>query len=66
MGIRSNSYIAADKLDIAKDAFKEGVEREPENKFYRYNYGSLLLNAEEFENAAEQLEVALKLVGKFT
>lgn len=61
----SNSYIAADKLDIAKDAFKEGVEREPENKFYRYNYGSLLLNAEEFENAAEQLEVALKLDSEY-
>ena len=57
----SNSYIAADKLDVAKDAFKEGVQREPENKFYRYNYGSLLLNAEEYQNAAEQLEIALKI-----
>jgi FimV-like protein len=57
----SNSYIAADKLDIAKEAFKAGVEREPENKYYRYNYGSLLLNAEEYEAAAVQLEKALEL-----
>jgi len=57
----SNTYIAADKLDVAKDAFKEGVEKEPENKFYRYNYGSLLLNAEEYAGAAEQLEKALEI-----
>lgn len=57
----SNSYIAADKLDVAKEAFKAGVEQEPDNKFYRYNYGSLLLNADEYEEAAVQLEKALEL-----
>jgi tetratricopeptide (TPR) repeat protein len=57
----SNAYIGADKLDIAKEAFKEGVEKEPENKYYRYNYGSLLLNAEEYEGAAAQLEKALEI-----
>lgn len=61
----SNSYIAADKLDIAKDAFKEGVIQEPENKFYRYNYGSLLLNAEEYEAAAVQLEKAVEIDGNY-
>jgi len=57
----SNSYIASDKLEIAKEAFKAGVEQDPENKFYRYNYGSLLLNAEEYEKAAEQLRKALEI-----
>lgn len=57
----SNSYIAANQLDVAKDAFKEGVDKEPENKFYRYNYGSLLLNAGELEEAAVQLEKALEI-----
>lgn len=57
----SNSYIAADKLDVAKDAFKQGVEQEPDNKFYRYNYGSLLLNAGDFEEASVQLEKALEI-----
>jgi len=57
----SNSYIAADQLEVAKEAFKEGVEQDPENQYYRYNYGSLLLNAEEYEAAAEQLEKALEI-----
>lgn len=57
----SNAYIGADKLDVAKDAFKEGVEKEPENKFYRYNYGSLLLNANELEPAEVQLKKALEI-----
>jgi tetratricopeptide (TPR) repeat protein len=61
----SNSYIAAGKLDVAKDAFKEGVTQEPENKFYRYNYGSLLLNAEEYEAAAVQLEKALEIDSEY-
>ncbi len=57
----SNSYIAAGKLDVAKEAFKAGVEKEPDNKFYRYNYGSLLLNAKEYAAAAEQLTKAIEL-----
>lgn len=57
----SNAYIASNQLDVAKDAFKEGVDKEPENKFYRYNYGSLLLNAGEYEEAEVQLAKALEL-----
>ncbi|MCW8849308.1 MAG: tetratricopeptide repeat protein [Melioribacteraceae bacterium] len=57
----SNAYIGADKLDVAKEAFREGVEKEPENKFYRYNYGSLLLNANELEPASVQLKKALEI-----
>ncbi len=57
----SNSYIAAGKLDVAKEAFKAGVEKEPDNKFYRYNYGSLLLNAKEYAEAAKQLAKAVEL-----
>ncbi len=57
--ILSNAYIGANKLDEAKEAFKEGVEKEPENKFYRYNYGSLLLNADEYSDAEVQLKKAL-------
>ncbi len=57
----SNAYIASDQLDVAKDAFKEGVAKDPENKFYRYNYGSLLLNANEFAEAEVQLKKALEI-----
>jgi len=57
----SNSYIAANKVDIAIDAFKAGVVAEPANKFYRYNYGVLLLGDSQFESAAEQFKKAVEL-----
>lgn len=61
----SNSYIAANKLDVAKEAFQEGVLKDPENQFYRYNYGSLLLNANELEEAVVQLEKALEIDSEY-
>lgn len=55
----SNAYIAADRIDIAIDAFKAGVEQDPENKYYRYNYGVLLLNSEDYPAAEEQFLEAI-------
>jgi tetratricopeptide (TPR) repeat protein len=57
----SNSYIAANKIDVAMDAFKTGVEQEPENKYYRYNYGVLLLGANDYEGAVEQFREAIEI-----
>ncbi len=57
----SNAYIAAKKVEVAKEAFKAGVEKEPDNKFYRFGYGTLLLGANEFEEATKQLEKAHEL-----
>jgi tetratricopeptide (TPR) repeat protein len=57
----SNSYIAANKLDVAKDVFKAGVEAEPGNKYYRYNYGVLLLGAEEYAEAEKQFVKAIEI-----
>ncbi|MDP3149446.1 MAG: tetratricopeptide repeat protein [Ignavibacteria bacterium] len=57
----SNSYIAANKVDVAIDAFKAGVEAEPTNKFYRYNYGVLLLGDNQFEAAELQFKKAVEL-----
>lgn len=62
----SNAYIAADKMDVAMDAFKAGVAKEPENQYYRYNYGVLLLGAELYEEAAEQFEQAVKIDPEYT
>ncbi|GAB6283243.1 MAG: hypothetical protein STSR0008_20030 [Ignavibacterium sp.] len=59
--VLSNSYISANKIDVAINAFKSGVEQEPDNKFYRYNYGVLLLNSGEFSNAEEQFKKALEI-----
>ena len=57
----SNSYIAANKVDVAIDAFKAGVAAEPNNKFYRYNYGVLLLGDNQFEDAANQFKKAVDI-----
>lgn len=61
----SNSYIGANKIDVAMDAFKEGVEKEPDNKFYRYNYGVLLLGAELYEDAESQFLKAIELDSEY-
>jgi tetratricopeptide (TPR) repeat protein len=61
----SNSYIGADKIDVAMDAFKDGVEQEPDNKFYRYNYGVLLLGAEMYEDAETQFLKAIEIDNEY-
>lgn len=57
----SNAYIGANRLDVAMNAFKDGVEKEPENKYYRYNYGVLLLNSKLFADAEIQFKKAIEL-----
>ena len=57
----SNSYIAANKVDVAIDAFKTGVEKDPNNQYYRYNYGVLLLGKNDFEGAETQFKKALEI-----
>lgn len=57
----SNAYINANKLDVAMESFKEGVKIDPNNKYYRYNYGVLLLEAEDFDNAEDQFLKAIEL-----
>ena len=57
----SNSYIGADRTDEAIEPFKKGVAAEPENKYYRYNYGVLLLGTEDFENAEVQFKKAIEI-----
>lgn len=57
----SNAYINANKLDVAMESFKEGVKIDPDNKYYRYNYGVLLLEAEDFDNAEDQFLKAIEL-----
>jgi len=57
----SNSYIAANKVEIAIDAFKTGVENEPTNKYYRYNYGVLLLGKSDYTSAEEQFLKAIEI-----
>ena len=57
----SAAYIEVDKVDIALSSFKSLVDREPENKTYRYNYGVLLLQTEDFPGAEAQFQKALEI-----
>ncbi len=57
----SNSYIGAHKIEVAIDAFKAGVEQDPQNKYYRYNYGVLLLGAKDYQSAETQFKKALEI-----
>lgn len=57
----SNAYIGANRTTEAMEQFKSGVESQPNNKYYRYNYGVLLLGAEKFAEAEEQFKKALEL-----
>ena len=62
----SNAYIKADKMDVAMDAFKLGVVKEPTNQYYKYNYGVLLLQNKDFENAAAQFKGAVDIDPDYT
>jgi tetratricopeptide (TPR) repeat protein len=61
----SNSYIGAQKIDVAIGAFKLGVEQDPGNKYYRYNYGVLLLGNKNFAEAEEQFKKAIEIDPKY-
>ncbi|MEP0549052.1 MAG: tetratricopeptide repeat protein [Rhodothermales bacterium] len=56
-----NAYVRAGQTDRAIDAYNARIAADPENPLYRYNYGSLLLQAERYDEAAEQLMVATEL-----
>jgi tetratricopeptide (TPR) repeat protein len=59
--LRLSAYTATGNVEDALSAYREQVEANPENPIFRYNYGSLLLNDEQYEAAAEQLERATEL-----
>ncbi len=57
----TSSYIATGKIDVAIKSAAKLVENDPLNKTYRYNYGVLLLNAEQYEGAETQLKKAIEI-----
>jgi tetratricopeptide (TPR) repeat protein len=57
----SASYILVGKQDVALASFKSLVDKEPENKIFRFNYGVLLLQSDDFTGAEEQFLKALQL-----
>ncbi len=56
-----NAYIADGQMDRAMQDYAAAVEREPDNKLYRYNFGTLLLEAEKYDESAEQFAAAIDI-----
>ena len=56
-----NAYVRAGQTDRAIDAYDARIAASPDDPLYRYNYGSLLLQAERYEEAVEQLTRATEL-----
>ncbi len=56
-----SAYQAAGMLDRAMGKYKSAIETDPDNKTYLYNYGSLLLQSGEYEEAITHLQRATQL-----
>ncbi len=56
-----NAYNRAGKTETAMAEYRQQIEKNPSNVTYRYNYGSMLLNADRYDEAIEQLEKAVEL-----
>lgn len=57
----SASYIQIGKQDVALSSFKSLVDREPDNKTFRYNYGVLLLESDDYTGAEKQFLKSLEI-----
>ena len=60
-----NAYATTGETERALDMYSNTVANSPSNKVYRYNYGSLLLQSEQYDAAIEQLRAALELDGDY-
>ncbi len=56
-----NAYNRAGQTEKAMAEYQSQIEENPENVTYRYNYGSMLLQADRFDEAIEQLQEAVDL-----
>ncbi|PSQ96257.1 MAG: hypothetical protein BRD55_07330 [Bacteroidetes bacterium SW_9_63_38] len=56
-----NAYNQAGQTDKAMAEYEEQIGKNPNNATYRYNYGSMLLQADRYEAAIEQLQTAVEL-----
>lgn len=57
---RLNALNNTGNTEQAMEAYRQQIEKNPENPRYRYNYGSLLLNDDRYDEAIEQLEKAVE------
>jgi len=57
----SNAYVDANKMDVAMKQFEKGIQKDPTNEVYRYNYGVLLLGGNNFADAVDQFQKAIDI-----
>jgi tetratricopeptide (TPR) repeat protein len=60
-----NAYQESGQMDQAMALYKGEVERDPNNKLYQYNYGSLLLQAERYDDAIVHLQRATEIDAQY-
>ncbi len=61
LGTLSNSYVEANKTTEALAIFKSSVIKHPNNKYFRYNYGVVLLDMKDYPNAVTEFEKAVEI-----
>jgi len=54
----SRVYLRTGNSDKAKEIYIKAIEDNPENFHFRYNYGTVLLEAQEYDEAIKQFEAA--------
>jgi Tfp pilus assembly protein PilF len=59
--LRLNAYNRAGIAEQALEAYRDQIQKNPNNATYRYNYGALLLEAERYTDAIAQLDSAIAL-----
>jgi tetratricopeptide (TPR) repeat protein len=60
-----NAYQVSGQIDKALDRYLDAVNREPDNKLFRYNYGSLLVQVERYDDAVAQLQAAIDIDSEY-
>jgi tetratricopeptide (TPR) repeat protein len=56
-----NAYQVAGQVDRALETYAQAVVDHPDNKLFRYNYGSLLVTVERYDEAITELQAAVDL-----
>ncbi|MFT4605897.1 MAG: tetratricopeptide (TPR) repeat protein [Rhodothermales bacterium] len=56
-----NAYQVSGQVDRALETYAQAVADNPDNKLFRYNYGSLLVQVERYDDAITELSAAAEL-----
>lgn len=60
-----NTYISLGKRELALNKAKEAVDQNPNDKFTNYNYGTMLLESKQYEDAVKYFKKSLELDPKY-